>query len=272
MSLAGLVLVLVLVVGVAVSAQAEAQTESAGETQGPGICFGAASSLVDQGLWQDMTSAVASAAESQPEFFAGAQVVIVPGPNEPWGTATQPVATIALWSGAEAGEAIVDCDSDGSTWTWRISRQYLLAGAQRILEAARLPQGGPPAIPPNAEAEIEVQFDSARQGIRTSLVFRVPVGPFRLGGTCWIDDALGIDGASGLAVAMATTGMEVDPFVESACRKFEAFMTAGGAGQMALSMVPWRISRGDGTTARLVAGSLSLDTSAMVLTGTVDEG
>lgn len=73
----------------------------------------------------------------------------------------------------------------------------------------------------------------------------MPVGFLRLGGTCWIDDVLSVDPGTGTVVTNASTGMDVDPFTEAACQKFGAFMTEGGAGEQALSLLPLAIPLGD---------------------------
>ena len=148
--------------------------------------------------------------------------------------------------------AASDCLVEGSAWTTMISHELLQAGAERILAGARLPDdSGEPPIREDAEAAIVVEFDPAQGRVRTTLEFNVPVGPFNPGGTCWIDDVLSVDPLTGMVVPTTTAGMDVDPFMESGCQKFQAFMTDGGAGEQALSLLPAAIELTDGSSAVL---------------------
>ena len=63
--------------------------------------------------------------------------------------------------------------------------------------------------------------------------------------------------------------MDVDPFTESACQKFAAFMTEGGAGEQALGLLPVAIALDDGVTARFVATSATVSDQGVVMSGAV---
>lgn len=261
-----------------VHAETAGTTGAAGAA--PAICIEADASALDPGAWAEVLAAIELATDQKPDFFPDATVVSVPDLTEPWEAADTPTIRIGIWATASdapdsAGDgqqdlAASDCLADGAGWTTTISGELLQAGAERILAGARLPDdSGSPPIREDAEAAIAVDLDPAEGRVRTTLQFDVPVGPLRLGGRCWIDDALGIDGATGDAVTRASTGMDVDPFTESACQKFAAFMTDGGAGEQALSLLPTAISLGDGTVARFVARSAEVSDRGVVMSGTI---
>jgi hypothetical protein len=126
---------------------------------------------------------------------------------------------------------------------------------------------GGPLIPEDAEAAISVELHPAESRVRTMLDFSVPAGPFRLDGTCWIDEVLRTDPGSGGPTAALATGMDVAPFAESGCAKFEEFMAGRGAGARALDLVPAVATPGDGTEVRLATSSISIDGDRIVLTG-----
>ncbi len=246
----------------------------------PAVCIEADAAALDPGAWAEVLEAIELATEQKPDFFPDATVVSVPDLTEPWDAADTPTVRIGIWATASdapdsagdgrQGLAATDCLADGASWTTTISGELLQAGAERILAGARLPDdSGSPPIREDAEAAIAVELDPADGRVRTTLQFTVPVGPLRLGGTCWIDDALAIDGASGTAVTRASSGMDVDPFTESACQKFAAFMTEGGAGEQALALLPVAIALSDGATARFVTTSATVSDQGVVMSGAV---
>ena len=268
------------IAGGASSVHAETADTPAEAGAAPPVCIEADASALDPGAWAAVLEAIKLAADQKPDFFPDATVVSLPDLTEPWDAADTPTVRIGIWVTASdapdsAGDrqerlAATDCLADGASWTTTISGELLQAGAERILAGARLPDdSGSPPIREDAEAAIAVEFDPAEGRVRTTLEFTVPVGPLRLGGRCWIDDSLGIDRATGTAVASASTGMDVDPFTESACQKFAAFMTEGGAGEQALALLPVTIPLGDGTTARFVATSANVSDRGVVISGVV---
>jgi len=246
----------------------------------PAVCIEADASALDRGAWAEVLEAIEMATEQKPDFFPDARVVSVPDLTEPWDAVDTPTVRIGIWASASdapdsaAGRrqrlVATDCLADGASWTTTISGGLLQAGAERILAGARLPDdSGSPPIREDAEAAIAVELDPADGLVRTTLQFNVPVGPLRLGGTCWIDDTLAVDGATGTAITRASSGMDVDPFTESACQKFAAFMTEGGAGEQALALLPLEITLDDGMTARFVAASATVGDQSLVMSGAV---
>ena len=262
----------------ATSVRAETADTDTGARPAPAICIEADASALDPGAWAEVLEAIELATERQPDFFPDAAIVSVPDLTAPWETTDIPAVRIGIWATADDAPdsaedrqqdvAAADCLADAAGWTTTISGDLLQAGAERILAGARLPdESGTPPIREDAEAAITVEFDPAEGRVRTTLEFKVPIGFLRLGGTCWIDDVLSVDPATGTVVTSASTGMNVDPFTESACQKFGAFMTEGGAGEQALSLLPVAIPLADGTTARFVATSANVSARGIVMSG-----
>ncbi len=266
--------------GGASSVHAEASGTLADAGPAPAVCIEAEAAALDPGAWAGVLEAIELATEQKPDFFPDATVVSLPDLTEPWDAADTPTVRIGIWATAadapdsagdrQEGLAATDCLADGASWTTTISGEMLQAGAERILAGARLPDdSGSPPIREDAEAAIAVELDPAEGRVRTTLEFNVPVGPLRLGGTCWIDDAIDIDGATGTAVTRVSSGMDVDPFTESACQKFAAFMTDGGAGEQALALLPVAIALDGGASARFVATSATVSDQGVVMSGAV---
>ncbi len=186
---------------------AEASGTLADAGPAPAVCIEAEAAALDPGAWAGVLEAIELATEQKPDFFPDATVVSLPDLTEPWDAADTPTVRIGIWATAadapdsagdrQEGLAATDCLADGASWTTTISGEMLQAGAERILAGARLPDdSGSPPIREDAEAAIAVELDPADGRVRTTLQFNVPVGPLRLGGTCWIDDDLDTDGAS----------------------------------------------------------------------------
>jgi hypothetical protein len=222
-----------------------------------------------------LRAALEAIVASERSFFPDASVVTLPDVSD--GTEsvgasatriavwpTKAVETLALADHAAIGS--IRCRPDDASWGATISLPLLQAGAERILEAARQPSVGGALIPADAEATISVELDAAQSRVRTKLEFSVPAGPFRLGGTCWIDEVLQLDPESGRPSAQLTTGMDVAPFVESGCAKFEQFMAGRGAGVRALDLVPG-VTTAVSTSPFLVTASISVAEDRIVLSG-----
>jgi hypothetical protein len=247
----------------------------------PGLCLEANTTAVDPTQWTEVIDALAVAAGRQPDFFPAALAVSTPDlalPPEPSDT---PTVRIGIWgidpdSAASTDQArellaIADCLADGRAWTSVITHELLLAGAERILAAARLPdERGEVLIPEGALAIIDVEFHPAALRIRTTLEFEVDIGlGITISGDCWIDDVLGVTGGS--VIASSTADMEVGPFGERACQKFERFMVDGGAGERAIAFLPASLPLSDGTDITFMASSVELSDDTISLSGTIEQ-
>lgn len=128
----------------------------------------------------------------------------------------------------------------------------------RILEVA--------PTTPGIASNVEVEWYPDDCRVRTWLEFEGPLGiP---SGTGWIDDVLAVEGGS--VVASGETGLRTSPFAESACGRFFAYLTRGGAGEQAVTLLPAEISLPDGSTLVFVASSVDVDDDAIVISGEVE--
>lgn len=120
------------------------------------------------------------------------------------------------------------CLVEGADWSLAVSQRLLALSAVRILASAGLPE--------NVSTEILVDFSADADLVRTTLRFS---GDWGVGGTCWVDDRLTVDPATGLAIASDELHQDLNPFApQDACTRFRAFMPDGGAGRMALQFAP----------------------------------
>jgi len=252
-------------------------------TQRPGLCLEATAAAADGGdggEWTEVIDAVFAAAAQQSDFFPGPTVASIPDPTSSWDPASTPTIKIGIWSGgaddpeSDAARlerlAGTDCQTEDAGWTTVITHELLLAGAERILAAARLPdERGETLIPEGAFADIDVEFHPADRRVRTTLEFEVDIGfGITISGDCWIDDVLSVEG--GHVIASSTADMDTTPFGDRACSKFERFMVAGGAGERAVGLLPAAVPLSGGTDLVFVASAVELSDSTISLLGTVE--
>ncbi len=245
----------------------------------PGICLEADSSGLDADDWGEVLSAVELAAEGEPDFFPDAAVVTSFDLTQPWDPGAFPTVRIGIWgtggsdpgSTAERRERLsaTDCLRDGSGWTTMISHDLALAAAELMLAEARLPQdGGEPLVPKEAEADIDVELYPTEQRVRTILDWSKPVLIFRVGGLCWIDDVFAV--GVGEIVVSSQADMEVDFGGEAGCALFQEFLDETGAGERAIGLLPTEIPMADGSVVHFVVRSVEVESSAIVMAGSID--
>jgi len=247
----------------------------------PGLCLEATATAADGGEWTEVIDAVFTAAEQQSDFFPGPTIASIPDPTSSWDPASSPTIKIGIWSGG-AGDpgsdaarleqlAGTDCLAEDAAWTTVITHELLLAGAERILAAARLPdERGEVLIPEGAFADIDVEFHPADRRVRTTLEFKVDLGfGITISGGCWIDDVLSVE--SGRVTASSTADMDTTAFGDRACGKFERFMVAGGAGERAIGLLPAAVPLSGGTDLVFVASAVELSDNTISLLGTVEQ-
>jgi hypothetical protein len=246
----------------------------------PGLCLEATTTATDPIPWTEVIGAIGSAAGQQTDFFPAALAASTPALAEPPDPASTPAVRVGIWaidpenaaSIDEARELLegADCLIDGNAWTAAITHELLLAGAERILAAARLPdEHGEVLVPEGAFADIDVEFHRAERRVRTTLEFEVDIGfGIIISGDCWIDDVLSV--ADGHVVSSSTADMDVSPFGERACQKFERFMVAGGAGERAAELLRTSVALTGGTEVAFMASSVELSDDTISLSGTLE--
>jgi len=275
-----------LALGAAVLATATAGTLAVAQatdddpTRRPGLCLEATATVADRSEWTEIIDAVVAAAETQSDFFPDPTVASIPDPTSSWDPASTPTIKVGVWSGdaddpgsdATRLEQLTDtgCQAEDAGWTTVITHELLLAGAERILAAARLPdERGEALIPEGAFADIDVEFHPADQRVRTTLEFEVELGfGITISGDCWIDDVLSVEG--GHVIASSTADMKTSFGGGRACAKFQRFMVAGGAGERAIGLLPASLPLSSGTDLMFVASAVELGDSTISLLGTVE--
>jgi hypothetical protein len=231
----------------------------------PGLCLEVTAAALEPGAWPALLATVVGTTGARPDLFPEPMVLSLPDPR----TGHPREATslrIGAWSTAGTGEAVaarrqagleqVACLAPGATWSARITFDLLRAGADR--RAATV------ALSPGTTADVDVSFHPAEARVRTFLDFELPLG---IGGTCWLDDVLSVNGSSGRLSVASTSGMDVTLFAEYGCERFMALMPDGGAGEQAIGLVPGEIVLDDATTIPLAARQVTLDDLAVLVTG-----
>lgn len=171
---------------------------------------------------------------------------------------------IAAWpSGASeadlarfrAGDDIGPCAEPTEGWAFTVTDDLLADGADRLLAAAEFSEEWTAAI------SVELQPEESR--VRTTLRF---VGPLAVGGSCWLDETLTLDAASGRPVVRAEAGDDAGIPGLVACGRFHESMPDGGAGALALALLPAEASGADGQPV-LRAGSVVVGADRITVTG-----
>lgn len=151
------------------------------------------------------------------------------------------------------------CSLLGSEWTARFARDFLVEGAELMLQQAERT--------PGFESTIELEWFPAESRIRSSLDFS---GPFGIpSGTCWVDDTLTVDAGSGRVVASGDRGMDVSLFGDVVCDRFYGNLPKGGAGEQAAGLLPSEVSTDDGRLLRFVAETVQVLDDALVMAGSI---
>lgn len=247
----------------------------------PGLCLEAVATAFDANRLTRAVGDLEVAAGQQADFFPAVLAVSAPDRSPHLDPADASTVRIGVWGidpghttpTEEARELLAgaDCLADGNTWSSRVTRELLLAGAERILAAARLPdEHGEVLIPEGAHAEIDVEFHPADQQVRTTLEFEVDIGfGITIHGDCWIDDVLSI--GDGRVVASSVSGMDVSPFGERACQKFERFMVAGGAGERAAELLQASVPLTGSGEVAFVTSSIEVSADTISVNGAIEQ-
>lgn len=184
---------------------------------------------------------------------------LFPGP-----TVTATGTRIDIHAGHPDLQAVagVACLMDEFDWTARFSREFLVEGAELMLEEADKT--------PGFDSSIELEWFPGEARLRSTLSFS---GPFGIpSGTCWVDDVLSIDPESGRALASGDRGMDVSPLGDVVCGRFYDNLPKGGAGQQAVDLLPTEVDLGDGRTLRFVAETVQVHDDAVAIAGVLEVG
>jgi hypothetical protein len=120
---------------------------------------------------------------------------------------------------------------------------------------------------PGIRSEVSIEWDPEGTRMRTTLVF---AGPLDIpNGTCWIDDALAVDAATGSVIASGEEGVRTSPFAEGACSRFFDHLPQGGAGEQAVTLLPRVVALADGSVLRFVAEDVLVEVNAVSVSGTI---
>jgi hypothetical protein len=149
------------------------------------------------------------------------------------------------------------CLEPGFEWTVRFDRDFLQAGAERMLAEA--------PTTPGISSAVEIEWLPAGSLVRTVLVF---AGPLDIpNGTCWIDDVVAVE--EGVVTASGERGLRTSPFAEGACGRFYEHLAQGGAGEQAVTLLPATVALADGGSLRFVAEDVSVGEDALVVSGSL---
>jgi len=154
------------------------------------------------------------------------------------------------------------CLQPGAEWTARFGRDFLEAGADRMLADA--------PTTPGIDSDVSIEWSPDETRMRTTLVF---AGPFDIpNGTCWIDDVLSVEADSGIVVASGEQGLTTSPFAEGACGRFFDHLPEGGAGEQAVTLLPTSVALPDGSELRFVAEDVLVAEDAVSVSGSLERG
>jgi hypothetical protein len=151
------------------------------------------------------------------------------------------------------------CLEPGFDWTARYGRDFLEAGADRMLAEA--------PTTPGIDSDVTIEWYPDESRLRTTLVF---AGPLDIpNGTCWVDDRLSVDETSGTVVASGEQGVRTSPFAEVACGRFFGNLPDGGAGAQVATLLPAVVELDDGGVLRLVAEDVVVRDDAIIISGSL---
>jgi len=238
-------------------------TAAAAEDLGPGhdLCLEVSSDVMPVGAWEQVVEAVSSTVASRTALFPDPTLALTADPAQP-GSAGTP-ARLSIDSGragAAPADASMSCGDRQDHWLARFGRDFLQAGADRMLAEA--------PTTPGIDSEVVIEWYPEQTRLQTMLTF---AGPLDIpNGTCWVDDALSIDATSGSAVASGEQGLETSLFAEGACGRFFDHLPDGGAGEQAITLLPTEVTLDDGRTLRFIASDVTVDHDGVTVGGSVE--
>lgn len=233
----------------AVLALALAGGSATAQEQPADVCLELAPGLLGADEWAAVSLAVAEAVAGRSALFPSPQ--ITEGPSR-----------LDIDSGHLEHQGSGPCLQPGAEWTARLGRDFLEAGADRMLADA--------PTTPGIDSDVTIEWYPEETRMRTTLVF---AGPFDIpNGTCWIDDALSVEAGGGIVVASGEQGLATSPFAEGACGRFFDHLPEGGAGEQAVTLLPTSVVLPDGSELRFVAEDVLVAQDAVSVSGSLERG
>jgi hypothetical protein len=240
-------------VAVALSMSLVGGATAAADEQRSDVCLEIVADSLPDGAWTQVIEAVDEVVSGRPDLF----------PTPVWSVTlsgqTQRIDYVARGDVAEDAGPVTDCLAGGADWTVRVGRAFLDAGADRMLEL------GPTT--PGIESSVDVEWFPGEDRVTTTLVF---AGPLDIpNGTCWIDDTLGVDGATASAISIVEHGVQTSLFAESACGRFFDHLDKGGAGEQAITLLPTSLTLPVSSTLQLTVEDVTVEDDGIVISGSV---
>ena len=218
------------------------------EEQFADVCLEVDAGLLSQDDWASVAAAVEQAVAERPALFPAPQLDQAPSRLDV-ASGHQPAAT------GNAG-----CLDPGTEWTARFGRDFLQQGAEQMLAEA--------PTTPGIDSDVIIDWYPEEMRLRTILNF---AGPLDIpNGTCWIDDVLSVDAATGAVVASGEEGVKTSPFAEPACGRFFDHLDDGGAGEQAVTLLPESVTLADGSELRFVAEDVLVTEHSVALSGRLE--
>jgi hypothetical protein len=212
------------------------------------VCLEVASGSLSVEDWAALTAAVDHAVAERSALF-------------PFPQLSQEPTRIEIDSGhVGTGHGDAGCLEPGTDWTARFGRDFLEEAADRMLAEA--------ATTPGIDSDVTIEWYPSETRMRTTLVFAGPLDI--LNGTCWIDDALSVDAATGTVTASGEQGVKTSPFAEGACGRFFDHLPDGGAGEQAVTLLPSVVRLPDGGELRLVAEDVRVAEDSVSVSGRLE--
>jgi hypothetical protein len=224
-------------------------TASAGAQQPlADVCLEIEPGAVSEAEWAALAKPVAASVASRPALF-------------PQPAIAEEGTTMAILAGRDdhVPKLVGPCLEDGFEWTARFERTFLEAGADQMLAEA--------PTTPGISSEVDIEWYPDESRLRTTLTF---AGPLDIpNGTCWVDDTLALESATGLVSASGEQDRKTSPFAEGACDRFFDHLPDGGAGEQAVTLLPSMVELADGSRLRFVASEVSVGDDAIVVAGSL---
>lgn len=213
------------------------------------VCLEVASGSLSTQDWAEVTTAVDEAVAARSALFPSPQL-------------DQEPTRLDIDSGHLRRErGYGPCLQPGAEWTARFGREFLEAGADQMLAEA--------PTTPGIASDVVIDWYPSETRMRTLLAF---AGPLDIpNGTCWIDDALSVDVATGSVVASGEQGVKTSLFAEGACDRFFDHLPDGGAGQQAVTLLPRTVMLSDGSELRFVAEGVSVTEDSVLTWGRLEQ-
>ncbi len=227
---------------------AGAASPSAADEGAADVCLEVAAGRLSEADWSALVPPLIEAIEARPALY--------PAP-----AAIRHDSRLGIWAG-RAGSAVgsvAPCLEPGSDWTARFGRDNIEAGAEQMLAEA--------PTTPGIDSSVSIEWYPDETRLRTTLVF---AGPLDFpNGTCWIDDALSVDDASGTVATSGERGVKTSPFAEAACGRFFDHLPDGGAGEQTAMLLPSAVDLVDGSVLRFVVEQVEVRDDGVVLAGSL---